>query len=1022
VSEVISGWSEYARWNEALATVLFSPEQAALPVYIDVDASVLGRAAQVVGAEPESAEKTLIDAVRGTLGLAGDDIALQEHTARYLAWRRRFSRANADRRKGAAVELPPPPVIALLCVLVIAAERMGADSSQAAHAYYPRLGEVLELAPAELTKLRNRFPQTELYWRGLNEYLEAHEGELGLPTAYALSFRYVGIPQSQALVRAADRVKLPDFFGRYGLSPGSEIIAVDLERLLDSWITTNPCPVTHNLRQLWNRGKARERVAGVVAVELSLWDGTFREGTESSTRSRGEIQLTALIRQQFGGRRLELSFAARLPRQVEASELVIKSAEGEPRIGVVSAAGARLRPIPGSQLDPNSLVGAILDFEEPVSGQVVSRRPRRVVPLRRDELLGNLVETDRVQLADDVVILIKDDPNLLNKALELVSSHGHHGVIYRAVETGNDAALQGLPDGWVLVDDVQMYAVPQNVPHMDLHVLVPLTTAQLNFSAGLKLPGRIKKWSSLEPPEIRAAVAEAEKMAISLFEFAEGEPRQIERWSEASCAMVVSLRELALADGDYEVELEANGDVVSRQTLRLRSGDSPDVVTWETCTRLNYELDKGAIGALTARSTDPAAQLFVDGLQTLGEHAAPAVSVPVPEGIAWKKDKDRGVRERPLVVLGTPDPKSCVITGAHRIQLPTWHGGKVKGHLTGVCTMCGLTKILPARPRWKKQGTSAGRPPNIQIAELPEHHDLGVPLNSCLDALVHVGGGNIGAFERVAAQAEAGALFADQFLRSLEALGHIDVRRDRHLQPVEWEANPAYLAETIGNGFVLAGVWSDAARRALRGRLEGSGGRLVEHRSGELAGWFARDVDADSLEQIVESLGLSAGVIADAARRMLAVLPPLSAVQDELPLIPIPEYSKSAIFNLQTASWDRTPGVGVPGAYRLEQSFRSVSIFLDAEGAAAAERRARLGSVQLVKHLAARRVGRPLLGYYAEKSLLLTPLGADLPGLYGRVATLCSGLPALRSSNTASVVYQDVPRDIADTLSTLLAT
>lgn len=1012
-------WAEYDRWNDALATVLFSPENADLPVYIDVDGAVLARVAERLGVMAEGAQQDLVEVVRSTLGLENGRV-LAEHTRRYVAWRRSFSRANAGREKGLTTEIPAPPVIALLYVLVLAAERMGSDSNLAHNAYYPRLGEVLELSAKEQAKLKTRFPQTETYWRGLNEYLDAQEGQLGLPTAYALSFRYVGIPQSQALVRATDRAKLPDFFGLFGLSPGSELIAADLERLLDVWIARTPPPVSANLRKLWGKGKARERVAGVVAVELSLWDGTFRPGTVASTRSTGEIQLTALIRQQFGGRRLELSFAARLALQVEASELIIKSAAGQPRIGVVPAAGGRLRPMAGSQLDPDSLVGAVLDFEEPISKQVVSRQPRRIVPLRRDELLGNLVETDRVQLADDMVLLVKDDAKLLQKTLELLSSHGHHGTVHRAVATGDTVALPGTPAGWVLIDDVQIYAVPQNVGHMDLQVLVPLTTAQLNFSGGLKLPGRIRKWSSLEPPEIRAAVSEAQKMAITLFEVTEGEPRQIERWSEASCAMVAPLGELALADGDYEVELEANGTVVSRQALRLRSADFPDAVTWETCTRLNYELDAGALGSLSASEATEETELVVDGLQTIGERSLELDAVSVPEGIGWRKAANRGVRERPAVVLGTPDPKSCVVTGAHRIQLPTWHGGKAKGHLKGVCETCGLTKILPARPKWKASSDAPAQPVNIQLAQLPEHRDLGVSLDSCLDALIHVGGGTIGALERVVSQAEAGALFLDQFLRSAETLGHIDVRRDSQLQPVEWEANPAYLAETMRNGFVLAGVWSEGARRALRGRLQEAGGSLVEKREGDLTSWFAQRVEVAELEHIILDLELSATVVPDAARRMVAALPPLSSIEAELPLIPIPQYSKATIFNLQTTSWDPTPGVGVPGAYRVEQAFRALSIFLDSAGAVAKERRARLGSVQLVKHLAARSAGRPLLGYHGERSILLAPLGADLPGLYGRVASLCSGLPALRSTNTASMAYRDVPRDIADALSTLL--
>ena len=113
----------------------------------------------------------------------------------------------------------------------------------------------------------------------------------------------------------------------------------------------------------------------------------------------------------------------------------------------------------------------------------------------------------------------------------MVGKYGHHGTVYRSSADPEQATLAGLPDGWALIDDVQLYAIPQGVQRLDLHALVPLTTAQLNLSGGLKMPGRIRKWSSLHPPEIRAAVAEAEEMSITLTELGE-ERVHVRNWTE----------------------------------------------------------------------------------------------------------------------------------------------------------------------------------------------------------------------------------------------------------------------------------------------------------------------------------------------------------------------------------------------------------------------------------------------------------------------------------------------------------
>ena len=553
-------WSRYDDWNEALASQMFGQDQADIPAYVDVSNEVLEACAREIGVDPRDAATSLAEAVRSTLHFEQGVRALNSHTRRFIAWRKEHVAGAGRRSKRLTEEPTPPPVVAILAVCVLAATKMGEDQSLAAHAYYPRLNQVLELDPVRAKKLRDDFPITEVYWRGLNEFLEGAEGHRGLPTAYSLGFRYVGIPQSQALVRASDRARLPTFFRLFGLVPRSEVIPADIERLLDAWISAHPSPVSTNLRTLWRGGKARERIAGVVGVELAHWDGTI-VADEDGTEDGGDLRLTSLVRQQFGQRSVELSFAGRFANSREIAELEIVTADGQPSIGVIPAAGSRVRPRPGSRLDPDSLVGAVLELSDPQTSKTITRRPRRVVPLRRDDLLGVAVEIDRVQLADDVSLLVQDDPKLLELVLDVIRTNGHMGGRFRSSEGEGSEVLPGLPDGWVLIDDVQLYAVPENVKRLELQVLVPQTTAQLNFAGGLKLPGKIRKWSSLDPPEIRAAVVGAEKMSISLWDLGD-ERAELERWTDSVSAMVRPTADLDLDDGDYEVELR--GQRISR--------------------------------------------------------------------------------------------------------------------------------------------------------------------------------------------------------------------------------------------------------------------------------------------------------------------------------------------------------------------------------------------------------------------------------------------------------------------------
>lgn len=1012
-------WHEYDRWNTALAHRFFHAGAADVPAYVDVDDDLLEEIRAELTIDAEAGD--LADVVRSTLGLEGEGV-LRQHVRCFDEWQRRFSLANARRGKGATVDLPPPPVVALLTTFVLAAQQMGADSNLAANAYYPRLGAVLGLSDGDLARLRSKFSETEKFWRGLNDYLAAHEGRLGLPTAFALSYRYVGIPQSQALVRSADRARLPDFFSKFGLSPGSEMIPTDLERLLDGWILDSQGSVSANLQRLWRGGKARDRIAGVVAVELSLWDGALDDELQpAGPRQSGEVRLTAVVRQQFGSRSLELSFVSALRGHAqEVALLVVTSAEGSPSVSVIPAPGNRVRPIPGSMFDGESLLGAVVTVADPVSGKEARRTPRRVVPLRRDDLLGVLVEAEKVQLAEDSVLLVKDEEPLLGSVLSVLGTYGRHGEVFRAVGASSDVVLPGLPQGWALVDDVQLYRVPQDVKRLDLHALIPLSTAQLQLARGLKLPGRIRKWSTLCPPEVRVAVAEADALDLALTEQSSG--RLLHRWSENSDALVVPLDSLGLLDGDYELELSAGKEVISRSGLRLRSADSPDVAQWETCTRLNYELEQHALGALTAVPAQDATALVVDGLYAHGRWPTAVAEAPVVVGATWSTAKSASGVDRPAVVLGVTDSESCVVTGKHRLHYPTWHGGRSsKRTIDGVCVQCGLRKTHPVRPPWKGTSTTPVTPAPVHaFAASAGRGRLDVGWDVCLDALVHAGGGTAGDLERVASQAEGTSLFADRFTRTLEMLGHIDVRRGPNMLPAEWEANPACLAETTTNGFALTGVWSESSRAQLGTLLAAAGGRLVAHRAGddELTTWYARGVGADVLEVVVADLDLGVEVVPRAAETILDALPPLSAVEAAIPAVPMPAYDTASIFALDASSWRTVPGVGVPGAYRVEQSFRRLTIWVDAAGAV--DRTARVGSIQLVKHLAARAAGRPILGWVQSGSTLVVPLGADLPGLYGRAAAACSGREPVVSTRTRTLGYPDVPRHVADRLNALL--
>jgi hypothetical protein len=185
--------------------------------------------------------------------------------------------------------------------------------------------------------------------------------------------------------------------------------------------------------------------------------------------------------------------------------------------------------------------------------------------------------------------------------------------------------------------------------------------------------------------------------------------------------------------------------------------------------------------------------------------------------------------------------------------------------------------------------------------------------------------------------------------------------------------------------------------------------------------WRISNVGLDDMFEIAaarEDLA-NALVVPDAARTMVAALAPLSQLRSSLPLIPLPGARRFERFDLPSASWTEASGVSTAGAYRLVASFLTTYLHVSPQEAKAGT--GRLGTAQLVKHLAALDAGTPLVSYEKDSAILSVALGADLPGLYGRAVSLCSGELPVPVPVRRVLVYRNVPVDVASAITGLMS-
>lgn len=534
-------------------------------------------------------------------------------------------------------------------------------------------------------------------------------------------------------------------------------------------------------------------------------------------------------------------------------------------------------------------------------------------------------------------------------------------------------------------------------------------------------------------PEVRAVAQVDGELTLSLAQsqFASGEETVCKEWGSGRGVLIVDLADTGLDDGDYEITLTAGRRVLQRAVLRLRSSDTPDLFSWVALRPLAHRLNE-PLGVLAATPVEGGPYTSVRGAmtRTTARSSSPSPPVSKPGAVWWTAPAPAPTPVTPLVIAA-PQPGSCVVTGAHRIQLPVSYGRATTRMMTGECSQCGLVKRYPTwlprcGQRDRKHGGITLDPTRLQ--NLPDAETQLVNRDDVLDGLVHVGGGTAGSLERLAAQVDGSALAVALFLRDLEVLGHIDVQRDARLEMTAWQATPACLAEVADGSFVLTGAWSAGARDALQTVVSKAGGELtVEDNGVGPTSWFVEGLTGTQLADLVAEAqlcddlpaGATPPVVSDAASLMLHALPGLAAVERQLPRTPLPGARRVERFDLQSASWQPVQTAAAAGAYRLHAGFRTTHVFRSARDVDLGE--AAVGSVQLVKHLEALRLGRPLIAHYPAKAYLAVPLGADLPGLYGRAAVLCSGRLPAQSSKNRSRVYHEVSAAFAARLYELFA-
>ena len=1008
-------WADYDAWNRGIADAVFTKDLGGQPIYLDLEEEPLREIADAV--EPDCPNPTgrLVEVVRRTFDAStGPTGVFETHWARLQNW------WNSD-------SIEAPPVLGVLAVLSLAAESMSDGGGLSANNYYGRLAALLELSDVEARRFESAYrsfvdgsAMSEWLWTSLNVWLERLEGNRGLPTARADGHTHIGFPISQAMVRDVDRQRFPNMFSVFGLAPGSVMHPDEMEVLFGEWIQREPCPISRGLRKAWLIDESSQaRIAEHLCSALSAWDGsgvTERSSSSNSISGTGALRVGVTV-SSFPYPHAEVGLLLARSAASATETFDVLDDDGTVLDSVVlRSLTAGWMAAPGMSAENSGdflLAHAIL--RPSGEAETIERKARRFIPLRRDPILMTYVEVERAGLGEDMTLLCLEE--LWPKAEELLAMAARPG--YRVANN-----LEGVPSGWVLVGGVQILSsIPDeafSTRPLDLRSLQPISRSQIAIEGGLKLPGNISKFSSFAAPELRITSAEASEIKVTLTsKLALTEPEPEPRIVESDQAVLIwDFAEALLPDGDYDLTIEESGGQIQNRTLRLRSADNPalqlDEIPLLIPNPTSFPL--AALGATAEVEED------------IGFKVAPSTTlrvdaVPMEEPITprWWKARQEKHDNRKVeygVHFPAPDPSSCVVLGNHHMSIEAVSSGATT--VAGVCKKCGLVKRYPVRPR---RASTRSRPtghrpaPTISVTGLSAVRDeRAVNWNVGLDAACHVGQGPISALDSIANRMEQSSSFADFFKRSLEIVGHIEIGRDPNsLRAATWQMNPPTFIQLTDDSFAWVGFRSQVLQALVKGVCLEMGIEFsVRHRE---SCWSDLRLNAASLDQVRELAnmlselsGKGVKVVEHAGEALIAVLPSLSDVINELPLTTGISGKSTEIWNTDTARFQPAPDASAPGAYRISD-FGSSYFYRRHEDVGQA--RALVADARLVKHVAALKAGRSLIGYDPGEQVLYVPLGAELPGLYARAAALACGRPPIENLEERITEYRMVTPGLA---------
>lgn len=982
----------YDSWNAAIAKTFFSNQSSGKLVYLDLDEDMWPTISEQVDSRGENTKDKFLDAVKRTIKFEKDGWVFNYHLEKVEDWK--------ENRTG------PPPCIALLALFVVVAEGMISDEKYSSTNYYGRLAETLDVRDKNnKTRLQKSFSRQSLkLWDTLNEWLESNDGRFGVPTAFSFDHRkYVGVPISQALVRAGDRKHLPNCFRLFGLRSGQQISPPDMERMLDDWLPQSN--ISAGLKGAWKKSKdARGRITEVVCIELDSWDDIdiFDGAEQGSVRPlflACSYQKFPHISFQFRfvspnrhGSRLG-KYSVSTSRDTDGNELF-----GDSEITLVDSGihGFSLLESKGAIHLSGTLLANIVakHRQDDIS---VSRYWKSIIVLVFREEAKLWIESRRVELAERHILLVHRSQVMdVCDYLDSVCSDK-----YRRLDHDN---LESIPSEFVAFFDVRITGI-RKIGQEDLQCLIPVASTNVVFEGGYSITGR-DTWHRNRPPTVHIATLSSNPCVAYINSNQDENHHDSFKFTRAKS---IDLSRLNLADGNYQIVVESENidkriEKLTTRSFHLRSAESPRIFNDNVIVRSpEFESTSWVLSAAECGDTVPST--FINGAlikpwEPLRKLDNDIYSIPREISGGKLEETEQVQQFETRRTLETHEP-TCLERGCHLWVLPPGSGFQNRRtKQLGKCRDCGAEK-------WHGYGTVTKKK-NKGNAKVLVHHESVVPVlidsvhsgqldapdaETVYDALVHRGRGTSHHIKQLVQPLGNESYRATHYVTVMSALGHMEISVDIHSgRLLEWQIPPPTINYVGDQCIYLSGLRTQRLVEEISSLVEQFGGsttKTVQLVAPPRIGIV--DLSLEQVEKIAELIPeeiTKTVYVSSMPSCVLAErLPSLESLLGSLPERRWPDAQVEK-FSFVDFRWNRIEYPDGHGAFRFsliqnmymvvtEESFRT--------------RTGYVADYQLIKHLAGLICKHPLLGYNPDTESLFVPLGCELPAIYERCVALHSG-------------------------------